>query len=171
LPPPRNPTPLQQPEYFKRESKSLEDIHLVYELSSEAKRKSNHWLMNADYPEHTHTALCRIYRVKIKPGMFKNESGNVVHGEKTPQQCIVYSLSEYIDSPEHGGVTGVEKISGDYYSDGIYLKHIGKFDHDKRGNVVNANHMGTRNMFYIPYSPEKIPGPITSMKRQYRPPE
>ncbi len=52
LPPPKNPTPLQQPEYFKRESKSLEDIHLVYELSSEAKRKSNHWLMKAGILNH-----------------------------------------------------------------------------------------------------------------------
>ena len=158
-PPPRNPTPINQPEYFRRELKSYEAIHLAYELSSDTKRKSRHWLLRADYPEHTHTTLCRIYRVKIRPGMFEMEDGTVAPSDKTPKQCIVYSLSEYVDDHEYiakGGASGVNKLSGDFYTEGRYTKHIGRFDYDERGNIVNAHHMGTRNMYYLPYSPQAI---------------
>lgn len=158
-PPQRNPTPLNQPDYFRRELKSYEDIHLTFELTQDAKLKSRHWLLKADYPENTHTTICRIYRVKIRPGMFELPDGAPATPEQTPTQCIVYSLSEYIDSPEYiskGGATGIEKISGDFYSEGLYTKHIGRFDYDERGNIVNAHHMGTRNMFYIKYSPQTI---------------
>jgi hypothetical protein len=157
-PPPRNPTPLQQPEHFRRELKSFEDIHLTYALSPEAQRKSRHWLLRADYPQHTHTTICRIYRVKIRPSMFEDESGNVVPADKTPEQLIVYSLSEYVDNPgyvEKGGASGVNKISSDFYTEGVYAKHVGKFDYDERGNIINSHHMGIRNMFYIAYSPVK----------------
>lgn len=155
----RNPTPLQQPEYFKRELKSWESIHLSYESTSELQKKERHWLLRADHPEHLHTTLCRVYRVKIRPGMFEDAEGNVVPADQAPSQAIVYSLSEYVDSPEYiksGGQSGVEKISGDFYSEGRYIKHIGKFDFDDRGNIINSKHIGTRFMYYIPYSPKAI---------------
>ena len=159
-PPPRNPIPLQQPEFFRRELKSWDAIHLEHELSPDAQRKARHWLMKADHPEHLHTSLCRIYRVKIRPGMFElDENGTIAPPEKTPSQAIVFSLSEYVDLPsyvEAGGQSGVNKISGDYYNEGIYSKHIGRFEYDERGNIVNSEHMEIRNMFWIPYSPSKI---------------
>jgi hypothetical protein len=91
--------------------------------------------------------------------MFELEDGTIAPADKTPEQVIVYSLSEYVDDPKYidsGGETGVKTISGEFYTEGRYTKHIGRFDYDERGNIINSTHMGTRNMYYIPYDPQTI---------------
>ena len=105
---------IEYPMEYKAELKSYESIHIKPEVTGNGKRAIKHWINRSKYPEHTHTTLCRIFRVKIRPDQFEQPDGSVIP-EKSPKQTIVASFSEYTDNPEYigqGGETGFEILSG-----------------------------------------------------------
>ena len=69
------------------------------------------------------------------------------------------SFSEYTDSPEYikqGGETGLEVLSGEYYTRFRYPKHLGRFTYNENGNISDSREIGRKYMYTKAYSPEAI---------------
>jgi hypothetical protein len=114
------------------------------------------------YPEDVTTRIAGIYRILLpKPNMFELPNGKLDSQHKV-KQVIVYGINEYVDNVNiENGPIGYHATLGCYQAPIIKYKK-----HDEMGNGIDPQIIRRKNIFYIPYSVEKIDEILSAMDNQ-----
>jgi hypothetical protein len=101
------------------------------------------------HPENLRKFISGIYRVALpKKGMFELDEKGTIDDEYSVKQAIVYRLNQYVENPDRP----MQTVASCTTKIGTYQKPVARLDYDKMGNVTNSTRVGSKNMFYIPYS-------------------
>lgn len=110
------------------------------------------------YPQSVRKFLGGIYRVILpQANMFELDAktGKLDKDFKI-RQAIVYRLNQYVENPDRP----MEQVASCNMKLGTYQRPVARLEYDTEGNVKNSVRVGSKNVFYIPYSPDVIKGLI-----------
>lgn len=113
------------------------------------------------YPNDVFKVIGWIHRYYLpKPGMFEFEDGTLDMNHEV-KQALVYYLHEYVDNPNlEDGPIGYQTKMGLFQVPIARNRRV----RDSEGlETIELEQVGTKNIFYIPYTPENVDKILSEM--------
>lgn len=106
------------------------------------------------YPNDVFKVIGWIHRYYLpKPGMFEFEDGELDMNHEV-KQALVYFLHEYVDSPNlEDGPVGYTAKMGMFQ---VPIARNRRVRNEEGLEELRLEQVGTKNIFYIPYTPENV---------------
>lgn len=106
------------------------------------------------YPNDVFKVIGWLHRYYLpKPGMFEFEDGELDMNHEV-KQALVYYLNEYVDNPNlENGPVGYHARIGMFQ---VPITRNKRIRNEEGLEEVVLDQVGTKNIFYIPYSPENV---------------
>lgn len=145
--------------YLRRVKKALLRKDIIYEPRTETTNdvpEIETLLFIKKYPEFVVNNIGWFYRVKLpKPNMFEiNEDTGELDSKHKVKQALIYHINCYVTDPNVDG--GGRTIVSFNRTEGVYRDIIPEYKIDRNGRKTGFTAVGTKNIFYIEYTPENI---------------
>ena len=146
---------LEYSDRLKRIIRAHESVYQEYVPNKMEDRNEILTLFNSKrYPQSVRKFLGGIYRVILpQANMFELDAKTGrLDKEFKVKQAIVYRLNQYVENPDRP----MEQVASCNMKLGTYQRPVARLEYDTEGNVKNSVRVGSKNIFYIPYSPKLI---------------
>lgn len=149
---------VEESQYLRRVKKALLRKNIQYEPRTETTNdipEIETLRFIKKYPENVVNNIGWFYRVKLpKPNMFEiNEDTGELDSKHKVKQALIYHVNCYVTDPN---VEGGRTIASFNRTEGVYRDIIPEYRIDKNGRKTGFTSVGTKNIFYIEYTPENI---------------
>lgn len=116
------------------------------------------------FPNNWARSLKTLSRVKLKPGMFVNEDGNIDQ-KFNVREALVYSVDERVMNPTN---PTTEVLSYCLTRMGVFQSPRVILEKDELGNVIKSDVTGWENKFYIEFNEKNVRKVLDEFNGEYR---
>jgi hypothetical protein len=155
------------PEALRRKKLACEKISRAYILNKTTDKAQIITSIYAQkYPNNVRRKLMTLCRAKIKPHQFEINDNLDIQTDGKVTECLVYSVSVYVDHPNDIPCTNV--LASCREVNGIYQKPFAPITRDDLGNITSSEVKYWANMFYIPFTEQNVKKVLEEFNGEYR---